>query len=111
MNTTPTTLEEAVAKIAALERQVHDLNWALGTEGYDTLSDPQDQADHDAAVRGTELFVQRMAQAAARQQALETDAARYQLLRRGQKWSVIDGGGNELRADVLDAAIDAARSA
>lgn len=38
------------------------------------------------------------------------DAARYRLLRRGQHWSVIDGIGNELRADALDAAIDAARA-
>lgn len=37
------------------------------------------------------------------------DADRYRLLRRGQKWSVIDGIGNTLRADELDAAIDAHR--
>lgn len=37
------------------------------------------------------------------------DAARYQLLRRGQRWSVINGIGDTLRADELDAAIDAAR--
>ncbi len=36
------------------------------------------------------------------------DAQRYRLLRRGQKWSVIDGIGDTLRGDVLDAAIDAA---
>lgn len=38
------------------------------------------------------------------------DAKRYRLLRRGQHWSVIDGIGNTLRADELDAAIDAARA-
>ncbi len=36
------------------------------------------------------------------------DAERYRLLRRGQKWSVINGTGDDLRADALDAAIDAA---
>ena len=36
------------------------------------------------------------------------DAARYRMLRRGQHWSVIDGIGDTLRADVLDAAIDSA---
>jgi hypothetical protein len=36
------------------------------------------------------------------------DAQRYRLLRRGQYWSVIDGVGDVLRADELDAAIDAA---
>lgn len=35
------------------------------------------------------------------------DADRYRILRRGQKWSVIDGVGDTLRADELDAAIDA----
>ena len=37
------------------------------------------------------------------------DAARYRLLRRGQHWSVIDGIGNDLRAEALDAAVDAKR--
>lgn len=35
------------------------------------------------------------------------DADRYQQLRRGQHWSVINGIGEDLRADELDAAIDA----
>jgi hypothetical protein len=39
----------------------------------------------------------------------QEDAARYRLLRRGQHWSVIDGIGNDLRAEALDAAVDAAR--
>lgn len=39
------------------------------------------------------------------------DAARYRLLRRGQHWSVIDGIGDTLRGDVLDAAIDKALAA
>ena len=42
--------------------------------------------------------------------AATADAERYQLLRRGQHWSVIDGIGDTLRADALDAAIDAARA-
>jgi hypothetical protein len=39
------------------------------------------------------------------------DAARYRLVRRGQHWSVINGIGNGLRAEELDAAIDAAMAA
>ncbi|WP_240202640.1 Lar family restriction alleviation protein [Burkholderia sp. LMG 13014] len=35
-------------------------------------------------------------------------AERYRCLRRGQRWSVINGIGDTLRADELDAAIDAA---
>lgn len=33
-------------------------------------------------------------------------AARYQLVRRGQHWSVVDGAGNDLRGEALDAAVD-----
>lgn len=36
------------------------------------------------------------------------DGPRYRLLRRGQRWSVIDGIGDTLRAEALDAAVDAA---
>lgn len=39
---------------------------------------------------------------------LAQDAERYRALRRGQKWSVVDGIGDTLRGDALDAAIDAA---
>jgi hypothetical protein len=39
---------------------------------------------------------------------LVRDARRYRSVRRGQHWSVINGIGDELRADALDAAIDAA---
>ena len=40
------------------------------------------------------------------------DAARYRLLRRGQHWSVIDGIGDDLlRAEALDAAVDAVLAA
>ena len=38
----------------------------------------------------------------------QRDAERYRSLRRGQKWSVIDWKGDALRADDLDASIDAA---
>lgn len=38
---------------------------------------------------------------------LKADAAAYQLLRRGQHWSVIDGVGQTLRGEELDAAVAA----
>lgn len=40
--------------------------------------------------------------------AAKKDAERYQSIRRGQKWSVVNGIGDTLIGDVLDAAIDAA---
>lgn len=39
------------------------------------------------------------------------DARRYRLIRRGQHWSVVDGAGDTLRAEALDAAIDRAMGA
>lgn len=42
----------------------------------------------------------------AAQPADAQDAARYRLVRRGQHWSVIDGIGDTLRAEALDAAVD-----
>lgn len=39
--------------------------------------------------------------------AAMNDAERYRKLRRGQHWSVVDGIGNTLRAEALDAAVDA----
>ncbi len=45
----------------------------------------------------------------AERDAAVADAERYRLLKRGQKWSVIDGIGDTLRAEELDAAIDATR--
>ena len=38
------------------------------------------------------------------------DAARYRMLRRGQHWSVINGVGDTLSSEELDAAIAAARA-
>ena len=40
-------------------------------------------------------------------EAMRKDADRYRILRRGQHWSVINGIGDELRANDLDAAINA----
>jgi len=38
-------------------------------------------------------------------------AENYRLIRRGQHWSVVDGIGNTLRGEDLDAAVDAIRAA
>lgn len=58
---------------------------------------------------GEEVLAERIARAAAPTQEAE-DAARYRILRRGQHWSVVNGVGDTLRADDLDADIDAARA-
>ena len=46
--------------------------------------------------------------AEARRAALEKDAERYRKLRRGDLWLVVDGAGDLVHGDALDAALDAA---
>ena len=48
------------------------------------------------------------ATATAQLAALQAEVERYRELRRGQHWSVINGIGDELKGEDLDAAIDAA---
>lgn len=64
-----------------------------------------------AAIVHAALVAAPTTQAAPAAQVDALDAERYRLLRRGQRWSVIDGIGDTLRGDELDAAIDAARVA
>ena len=71
--------------------------------GVDTRSIPVGAMCHEAAAE-----VERLAAQAAPTERDAKDAARYRLLRRGQKWSTVDGIGTVLRAETLDAAIDAA---
>ena len=51
-----------------------------------------------------ELWVDRSAQGV--QDDILRDAARYRMIRRGQHWSVINGVGDDLRAEALDEAVD-----
>lgn len=60
---------------------------------------PEPKEDDEGLVRG--VFAQ------AGDAGEPSDGERYRLLRRGQHWSVIDGIGNVLRGDDLDAAADA----
>lgn len=37
-------------RIAQQQQEIHNLNWALGTEGYEQMATPEQQAEHEAAV-------------------------------------------------------------
>lgn len=102
---------DALACIASLEAQLE----AIGAGGVSALmmEAKEQQAGWQAALDELRLLLaaspaQPVAEPAKADSVLE-DAARYRLLRRGQHWSVIDGIGNDLRAEALDAAVDAAR--
>jgi len=69
------------------------------------------RADMHAAWKSAHDNAAKFVDAEAERDALAADARRYRLLRRGQHWSVIDGIGDTLRAEALDAAIDAALAA
>lgn len=64
--------------------------------------------DASSAVSELDYLIELIDAQQARIAELEQYAARYREVRRGQHWSVIDGIGSDLRADELDAAIDAA---
>ncbi|MBR7929443.1 hypothetical protein [Burkholderia ambifaria] len=101
-------LRNALTSINGIRNSIiglHTLNWsehvyplvaALDAAGFEGMEYPEARAFY-----GTMLD---------RCNAAEKDADRYRRLRRGQHWSVINGVGDTLRADELDAAIDAARA-
>ena len=70
----------------------------------------QDAAVHERLLR---VKLERSIKAAQAEPAGgdKEDADKYRLIRRGQHWSVVDGIGNTLRGDDLDAAVDAIRAA
>lgn len=76
--------DDAVRGMTSALLLVCDLRWALGDRGGRMQPELIE-------------FARQMRQS----------ADRYQLLRRGQHWSVIDGIGDTLRGEPLDAAIDA----
>lgn len=68
-------LAEAQAKIAELEKDVHNLNWALGTDGYQEMATPEEQAEHEAAFVVVKDRITEMAKRKAEYDALVRDAA------------------------------------
>lgn len=58
-----------------LRKDVHDLNWALGTQGYETMHDPADQAASDAASAAVLASIERMKARQARHKEMLPDGA------------------------------------
>ena len=130
---------EVLADLMTLHGRATKGVWAQGTSSHHTVAKRDGQEDYHIAnfhhaddasfadvahkympllvARVTELERQNEAQKdewlswEAKRTALEKDAARYRLVRRGQHWSVIDGIGNTLRAEELDKQVDAAIAA
>lgn len=79
--------------VARVTLQGISINWIDG--GEDDTPQPIDGEIYTQPAAGADVL----------------DAARYRMVRRGQHWSVINGIGDTLRGDDLDAAIDAAIAA
>lgn len=94
---TPT--DEQHAAIIALGCSRYWINFPDGTERYG-------RGERKAVAGGINRW-QRHNDYKDQPRSEERDAARYRLLRRGQHWSVINGIGDTLRAEALDAAVDA----
>ena len=95
---TPLTPEEKGFALGMLIGNLRRIHAAYDDEGEDLSALPAKAADE------IEKLLDRLAKDG---DAAAKDAERYRLLRRGQHWSVVDGIGDTLRADALDAAIDA----
>ena len=78
-----------------------------GTDGMDRLSFANDRA-RALLAQPAGSWVNPLA---AEVEKYKADAERYREVRRGARFSVIDGKGDELRTEVLDAAVDAAIAA
>lgn len=68
-------IDQQAQRIAELSKDVHDLNWALGTRGHETMSDPADQAASDAAHSAVLDNIERMKARQDRHKALLPDGA------------------------------------
>lgn len=105
---------ERLRKALSLVQQHHATAWnrghMMGMEANRQIAKQAQEAVASDAWGNTQL-TEALMKAEAECEALRKDAGRYALLRRGQRWSVVNGIGDTLRADTLDSAIDAALAA
>lgn len=109
---------DAALKNAAIERAdalESDLEATRQKLKIERESNDKEQAENMQVAFDLQAEVnslrEQLAEAHAAIEPYKRNAERYQALRRGQHWSVINGIGDVLRADELDASIDAALSA
>jgi multidrug resistance efflux pump len=60
---------------------VHNLNWALGTPGYEEMATAEEQAEHTEACARMDEMLERMAENKRKHDAATKDAERYRKLR------------------------------
>ena len=107
-----TVSDDALRKFVAASRGAHDARAALHAKMLSLQGELASREAEIALLKRSLLDAEAAFQPSPTPQAdsVQEDAARYRLLRRGRHWSVIDGIGNDLlRAEALDAAVDAVR--
>lgn len=73
-------LRVLASEVERLRAEVHNLNWALGTPGYDQMATPEEQAESDAAVARTNDFIARIAENKEKHDAMVKDAAAWRAM-------------------------------
>ena len=63
------------AEVERLKEENHNLNWALGTDGYDQMATPEQQAEADQAHARSVSFIDRMGERAKRFAAIVPEGA------------------------------------
>ena len=53
-------IKQLLAEIERLKHDNHNLNWALGSPGYDQMATPEEEAEHVAAVANVTANIERM---------------------------------------------------
>lgn len=69
------------AENESLKHENHNLKWAIGTEGYEQMATPEEQAEHDKAVQAHNEFIARLEKGKTVYEELKADAERYRWLR------------------------------
>jgi hypothetical protein len=75
-----TQLADATRKLEEASKENHNLNWALGAEGYDRMATPEEQAEHEEAVANCTALITGFAERKAKHDAMGKDAERYRWL-------------------------------
>ena len=98
-------------ELLALRKEVHNLNWALGTPGYAEMATPEEQSEHVAAAGRVDDLLARMAENKRKHDASMKNAARYDWLRHGDNDErcirlTSQGEPYMLRGELLDRCVD-----
>lgn len=80
-------MADQARQIDRLRAELHNLKWALGTEGYEQMATPEEQAEHDKAVHAHNEFLARLEKGKTVYEELKADAEQARSVLRHLEWS------------------------